>query len=94
MNSKLLWFYLINTGTVLANGYFRYKPAYLKNFPIPIIDIINQKKIENLVNEIVIINKKGNNSKTQEITNELDNLIYMLYDLNNSEIDIINNIIK
>lgn len=35
MNSKLVWFYLQNTGTVLANGYFRYKPAYLENFPVP-----------------------------------------------------------
>ena len=35
LNSKLLWFYLQNTGTVLANGYFRYKPAYLERFPVP-----------------------------------------------------------
>jgi type I restriction-modification system DNA methylase subunit len=35
LNSKLLWFYLQNTGKVLANGYFRYKPAYLESFPVP-----------------------------------------------------------
>jgi len=35
LNSTLLWFYLKNSGSVLANGYYRYKPAYLENFPIP-----------------------------------------------------------
>ena len=35
LNSKILWFYLRNSGSVLANGYFRYKPAYLQNFPVP-----------------------------------------------------------
>lgn len=35
MNSRVLWFYLKTSGSVLANGYFRYKPAYLQNFPIP-----------------------------------------------------------
>jgi len=35
LNSTVLWFYLKNSGAVLANGYYRYKPAYLKDFPIP-----------------------------------------------------------
>ena len=35
LNSKVLWFFLKNSGSVLANGYFRYKPAYLENFPVP-----------------------------------------------------------
>ena len=35
LNSSVLWFYLKNSGSVLANGYSRYKPAYLQNFPVP-----------------------------------------------------------
>lgn len=35
LNSKLMWWFLVNTGTTLANGYFRFKPDYLKPFPIP-----------------------------------------------------------
>ena len=42
LNSQLFWWYLVNTGTVLANGYFRYKPNYLKSFPLP-PKISNQK---------------------------------------------------
>ena len=29
LNSKLCWWFMSNTGTVLAQGYYRYKPAYL-----------------------------------------------------------------
>ena len=35
LNSKLLWFYLSNTGTVLRGGYFRFKTKYLYPFPLP-----------------------------------------------------------
>ena len=35
LNSSVLWFYLKQSGSVLANGYFRYLPVHTKNFPIP-----------------------------------------------------------
>ena len=49
MNSKVLWFYLKTSGSVLANGYFRYKPAYLKNFPIPEVSKREEATISTLV---------------------------------------------
>lgn len=49
MNSKVLWFYLKTSGSVLANGYFRYKPAYLQNFPIPEVS----KKAEATISTLV-----------------------------------------
>ncbi|MEI7732865.1 MAG: Eco57I restriction-modification methylase domain-containing protein [Verrucomicrobiota bacterium] len=49
MNSKVLWFYLRTSGSVLANGYFRYKPAYLQNFPIPEVS----KKAEAITSTLV-----------------------------------------
>ncbi len=35
LNSKLMWFFLKNTGTELRGGYFRFKTNYLKPFPLP-----------------------------------------------------------
>ena len=35
LNSRLFWWYLTNTGTTLANGFFRFKPDYVKPFPVP-----------------------------------------------------------
>jgi hypothetical protein len=38
LNSKVLWWYLSNTGYVLRGGYYVFKTNYLKPFPIPTID--------------------------------------------------------
>lgn len=35
LNSRLCWWFLTNTGTTLANGFFRFKPDYIKEFPVP-----------------------------------------------------------
>jgi len=37
LNSKIMWFFLKNTGTELGGGYFRFKTNYLKPFPLPYI---------------------------------------------------------
>ncbi len=44
LNSKLMWYYLKNTGTVLRGGFFRFKTAYLETFPIPEIHVIDQQQ--------------------------------------------------
>ena len=48
LNSKVLWFYLKNSGSVLANGYFRYLPVYLQNFPMPVLDAIAELVLASL----------------------------------------------
>jgi len=45
LNSSLMWFFLKETGNVLRGGYFRFKTEYLKPFPIPDLDL-NQQKIK------------------------------------------------
>lgn len=35
LNSKLLWYFIKNTGAVLRGGYFSFKTKYLENFHIP-----------------------------------------------------------
>jgi hypothetical protein len=49
LNSKVLWFYLKNTGSVLANGYYRYKPTYLQNFPVPEVSQTHEATITEIV---------------------------------------------
>ena len=41
LNSKLMWFFLSNTGYTLRGGYFTFKTKYLENFPIP--DLTNSQ---------------------------------------------------
>ena len=85
MNSRLCWWFLKNTGTVLANGYFRYKPAYLFPFPIPKIEETEDRKIQEMVNQLLI-----SEEKTCLLKN-LDSCIYGLYGLTQNEIDQISN---
>jgi len=90
LNSNLFWWYLTNTGTILANAYFRFKPDYIKPFPIP-VDIPEniQSDIVKYVNEIM---KSKNNNPPQSITKseeKINEIIYSLYALTDEEIKLI-----
>jgi len=90
LNSKLFWWYLVNTGTVLANDYFRFKPNYVKPFPLPIISQSTDLQLEKLVDKIIEF-KKGNSRENIEIIDaEINQIIFKLYDLTSSEIELIN----
>ena len=87
LNSQLCWWYLVNTGTVLANGYYRYKPGYLKTFPIPIIS----NNMDSLIQEKVI--KRINDpSSIQAIEKEINQIIYEIYGLSIEEIGVVENV--
>ena len=83
LNSKLCWWFMIQTGTVLANGYYRFKPAYLKPFPVPNIPKEYDIMLSGLVKKII---QEGNSEIRAAITEEIDKLIFELYDLNKEEI--------
>jgi len=95
LNSNLFWWYMMNTGTVLANSYFRFKPDYIKPFPMPafIPSNIECKIVEN-VDKISTIK---NNNKVQsviEYENNINDIIYSIYALNEDEIKHIQSVNK
>ena len=57
LNSKVMWFFLKNTGTELGGGYFRFKTNYLKPFPLPEVPSNSDIIIKN-VNFILSRNKE------------------------------------
>ena len=63
LNSKVLWFYLKNTGSVLANGYFRYKPTYLQSFPIPQVSRAHEATITKL-SKCILVQKASLDSES------------------------------
>lgn len=90
LNSRLCWWFLTNTGTTLANGFFRFKPDYIKPFPVP--KYIPQKieeAIVRVVDYIILIKSLPSNTVIdQYIDNEviarqfeniIDALVYELY---------------
>lgn len=88
LNSKLLWYFIKNTGSVLRGGYFTYRPDYLNPFPIPKIDNLQDTKpYEDLVDEIMKLKEQGEETKHLEDT--IDKMVYALYGLSDDEIKVI-----
>ncbi len=84
LNSKVMWFFLKNTGTELGGGYFRFKTNYLKPFPLPEISNNSELMVDN-VNKILSLNKElqGQSQKFQRTIQrkfELDELPKKLQD--------------
>ena len=55
--------------------------------PIKICDKIQQRKFVNLVDEILLKKEKGEDMKYEE--NQIDQLVYELYDLTEEEIKVV-----
>lgn len=87
LNSNLVWYFLKNTGTVLANNYFRFMPRYVNEIPVYQPTESQERKITNLVDQI-LINKEGG-LDTTDLEDRIDNLIYRLYNLTYDEVKVI-----
>lgn len=89
LNSKLCWWFIQNTGAVMAGGFYRYKPAYINPFPIPSIEKLSKQAqtLEELVDHILQTKKKQ--ADTSALEAEIDRLVYDLYDLTPDEINIV-----
>jgi tRNA1(Val) A37 N6-methylase TrmN6 len=89
-NSRLCWWFLINTGTVLANNYFRYKPDYLNPFPIPASVRKNvEERIQLMVDQILVAKVNRDYSTAFSLEQQIDNLVYRLYNLTFEEVKVI-----
>jgi hypothetical protein len=88
-NSKIMWYFLSETGNVLRGGFFRFKTKYLEPFPIP--------KLPNRIADMLtlkvqaILNAKSTNASVDTclMENEIDLLVYHLYGLTYDEVLIV-----
>lgn len=71
LNSKILWWFISNTGYVLRGGYYTFKTNYLSPFPIPVIDFSNNEKVQihdrivQLVSELLDLYNEVESNKTK-----------------------------
>ena len=72
LNSKVLWWFLANTGYVLRGGYYVFKTDYLKPFPIRTINFkdtiekARHDKMVKLVTRMLDLNKQLAKAKTPQ----------------------------
>jgi adenine-specific DNA-methyltransferase len=94
LNSEPVTFFFKKyyAGGGLGDEGYRYKKAFLENLPIPPITSSNESivhQIESLVDKILESKKQNPNADIKELENQIDQLVYQLYNLTPDEIKII-----
>ena len=89
LNSKVCWFFLKNTGTVLANGYFRYMPRYVNEFHLALPpNKLIEDALVNLVDYVFFLKNPINEQISHTVDNEhiahffediIDGCVFELY---------------
>ena len=95
LNSKLATFYHFNHSPKATKGAFpKILVLDLKEFPLPKYDKDIFDKLENYVNAILKSKKENPQADTAELENQIDLIVYRLYDLTYDEVLVIDKDIK
>ena len=94
LNSQFFPFAFKNyyAGGHLGSKGIRFKSEFMKRFPIPPITKANQHlvaQIENRVDKIIVAKRSNPDADTTALENEIDQIVYSLYDLTPKEIAIV-----
>ena len=89
LNSKFISFYYYYFIYNQAIRTMHFMPGYADQLPISKLIILNQDKIEKLVNQILSAKKSDPNTDTSKLEAEIDKLVYELYGLTEEEIKIV-----
>lgn len=89
LNSNVSKFFIQSIASLKAGGYYSYSSNVLNKIPIRKITIGEQEPFIVLVSRIEKAKEKG--IDTTELENQIDQLVYQLYDLTEEEIAIVEN---
>ena len=94
LNSKFFLFAFKNyyAGGHLGSKGVRFKSEFMKNFPVPPIIEANQyiaTEMETLVEKIIEAKQADSDADISDLENEIDKLVYELYNLTEDEIAIV-----
>ena len=89
LNSKISEWYFNLIGTTTGMGTNRWKKYKIELLPIKVPSIEQEKRFEILVNQILAVKKQLSTADTSNLENQIDQLVYQLYDLTEDEIKII-----
>ena len=89
LNSTTIRFYLNLVAETSGMGTSRWINNYVKEFPIPIVSDAQQTEIIEIVNRILDAKHTDSGADVSNLENEIDKLVYILYDLTDDEIAIV-----
>jgi hypothetical protein len=89
LNSKVVFFYFKLGSVIWGKDGIKWFGSHFDNIPIPLISKSQQEPLIKLVKQIIEQKLKNPESSSLELENEIDELVYKLYDLTFEEIEII-----
>ena len=95
LNSRLIGYYFMtNSNKTVTKTFPRVSLIDIKKFPIKIESSLLSKKVVELVNRVIQIKKLNQLENTFDLEQQIDRLVYELYDLTKEEIKIIEESVK
>jgi adenine-specific DNA-methyltransferase len=94
LNSKVVFYFLSSIAPSLGEKAISLKLKFLEKTPIPRITMENScavDEIKKLVNQILILKNQNQDADTKNLEEQIDQLVYNLYQLTEDEIKIIEN---
>ena len=88
MNSKLINWFLQTEAPTSGMGTLRWKKVYVERIPIPRVSVREQEYIVKLIDRI-LDSEDSTRLDSSRIQEEIDDVIYNLYDLTPTEISMI-----
>ena len=73
----------------MSGGYYQFQAPQLRVVPVPQADMLQQKAVEALVDQILTAKKKDPNADTSALEKKIDEMVYALYGLTPEEIAIV-----
>lgn len=89
LNSKVVWHFLKSVCVIRSGVYIEVKPQYFEQIPIPNIDDTIQNKLTVLADKAIQVKTNNQQADITEIENQIDQLVYQLYELTEEEIKIV-----
>jgi len=93
LNSKLAWFYLKKICSVLGDpekgGRLELRTIYMETLPVPKVKPQQAKEIAQRVEKILALKKKDQTTDISTLEDEIDQIVYKLYNLTPDEVKII-----
>jgi adenine-specific DNA-methyltransferase len=89
LNSKIVWHFLKSICVIRSGGYIEVKPQYFEQIPVPIADEKTKLILAELVDDAINKRKQDQHADISGIENEIDQLVYQLYELTQEEIGIV-----
>jgi adenine-specific DNA-methyltransferase len=88
LNSKMGWWLISKYCSAIQNGY-QLIWEYFSKIPIPIMTTDLSRPLINVVDQILALKKSEPNSNTKAYEDEIDRLVYRLYNLSKEEIALV-----